>query len=169
MDNRCLHVLAALALCALPACGTVEDARPTADPLFPPIRSSLPLGTFSVSLSVKDLAQSRAFYEKLGFEAIGGAPTQSWQVLRNGTTTIGLFQGMFEGNLLTFNPGWSIDGEHPEQFPDVRELQAKLDNDGVKLMTRAEPTSNGPANITLMDPDGNVILIDQHVPRPSQR
>ncbi|MCK5942153.1 MAG: VOC family protein [Planctomycetes bacterium] len=129
----------------------------------------MPLGTFSVSLSVKDLAKSRAFYQKLGFEALGGAPDQGWQILRNGTTTIGLFQGMFEGNLLTFNPGWSIDGMHPKRFPDVRVIQAKLDGEGVELLSRADPTSKGPASITLMDPDGNVILIDQHVPAPDRR
>ncbi|MGC6487923.1 MAG: VOC family protein [Planctomycetota bacterium] len=129
----------------------------------------MPLGTFSVSLSVQDLARSRAFYEQLGFEALGGDPAQGWQILRNGTTTLGLFQGMFEGNLLTFNPGWSIDGQHPETFCDVREIQAKLDDDGVALTTRAEPDGEGPASITLVDPDGNVILIDQHVPRPARR
>ena len=169
MRNRRPHILQTFALCGLAACGAIEQVEPEADPLFPPIRSSLPLGTFSVSLSVKDLVKSRSFYEKLGFEALGGEPDQGWQILRNGTTTIGLFQGMFEGNLLTFNPGWSIDGAHPKQFPDVRELQAKFDNDGIKLMTRAEPTGNGPASFMLMDPDGNVIMFDQHVPRPTQR
>ena len=166
-----------LAALALPACAGVEAAgNPTdeaamtePDPFFPPIRSDLPLGTFSVSLAVKDLAASRAFYEKLGFEAVGGDPASGWQIVRNGTTTLGLFQGMFEGNLLTFNPGWSIDGRHPEQFPDVRELQQKLDADGVALASRADPESTGPASISLVDPDGNVVLIDQHVPRPSKR
>jgi len=169
MKPRPLPAICLGAVFALPSCGTVDAANQEPDPMFPPIRSALPLGTFSVSLSVKDLAKSRAFYEKLGFEALGGDPGNGWQILRNGTTTIGLFQGMFEGNLMTFNPGWSIDGKHPAQFPDVREIQAKLDNDGVQLTTRAEPTGKGPASITLVDPDGNVILIDQHVPAPNQR
>jgi catechol 2,3-dioxygenase-like lactoylglutathione lyase family enzyme len=169
MNPRPLLAVLAAALFALTSCGSFDAADQPRDPMFPPIRSQLPLGTFSVSLSVKDLARSRAFYEKLGFEALGGDPAGGWQILRNGTTTIGLFQGMFEGNLLTFNPGWSIDGKHPRQFPDVREIQAKLDNDGIPLTTRAEPTGSGPASITLTDPDGNVILIDQHVPAPRLR
>ncbi len=176
MDARRSVLLAAL---ALPACAGVDvSAQPAArtamsepatDPLFPPIRSKLPLGAFSVSLSVKDLAASRAFYEKLGFEAVGGEAAQGWQIVRNGATTIGLFQGMFQGNLLTFNPGWSVDGRHPEDFPDVRELQAKLERDGLALTVRADPDGAGPASITLSDPDGNVVLIDQHVPRPKRR
>lgn len=169
MNLRSLLPAFTAALCVLPSCGALDTDHHERDPMFPPIRSQLPLGTFSVSLSVKDLARSRAFYEKLGFEALGGDAKSGWQILRNGTTTIGLFQGMFEGNLLTFNPGWSIDGKHPKRFPDVREIQAKLDNDGVALTTRAEPTGSGPASITLTDPDGNVILIDQHVPAPKLR
>ena len=167
--RRSLLLTAIAAHAALAACRGFEDAAPPADPMFPPIRSALPLGTFSVSLSVTDLAASRAFYEKLGFEALGGAPEQGWQILRNGTTTIGLFQGMFEGNLLTFNPGWSIDGRHPEQFLDVRALQEKLEADGLTLTTRADPSGDGPASFTLVDPDGNVVLVDQHVPRPASR
>lgn len=169
MPTRRAATLLLALLGALPACGALEDPVHEPDPLFPPIRSKLPLGTFSVSLSVQDLAASRAFYEKLGFEAVGGAPEQGWQILRNGTTTLGLFQGMFEGNLLTFNPGWSIDGRHPEDFPDVRELQARLEAEGVALARRAEPDGDGPASIVATDPDGNVVLIDQHVPRPTRR
>lgn len=169
MSSRRSSLLLLTALGALAACRGFEDTARAPDPMFPPIRSALPLGTFSVSLSVKDLNKSRAFYEKLGFEALGGDPAQGWQILRNGTTTLGLFQGMFQGNLLTFNPGWSIDGQHPERFPDVRDIQAKLDDDGVALTTRAEPNGKGPASITLVDPDGNVILIDQHVDRPTHR
>ena len=168
MKTRRALLSALLAVSAFPACGAVEAAASQPDPLFPAIQSKLPLGTFSVSLSVQDLAASRAFYEQLGFEAIGGDPAQRWQILRNGTTTLGLFQGMFQGNLLTFNPGWSVDGDHPAQFPDVRDIQRKLEEGGVALITRADPDSTGPASITLVDPDGNVILVDQHVPRPTQ-
>ena len=125
------------------------------------------LGAFSISLAVKDLAASRAFYEKLGFEVIGGDASQNWQILRNGTTTIGFFQGMFEQNLLTFNPGWGASGDHPESFTDVREIQNTLDERDVAIKTRADDSTDGPASLILVDPDGNPILIDQHVPRPS--
>ena len=169
MTARCHLLACTVALATLAACGSFEAAERAPDPMFRPIRSNLPLGTFSVSLAVKDLATSRAFYEKLGFEAVGGDPEQGWQILRNGTTTIGIFQGMFDANMLTFHPGWSIDGDHPERFPDIREIQSKLDNDGVELTLRAEPSGNGPAHIVLSDPDGNVIMLDQHVARPKQR
>ncbi|MBN4939324.1 VOC family protein [Stenotrophomonas maltophilia] len=124
------------------------------------------LGAFSVSLSVKDLAASRAFYEALGFSVTGGDATQNWLVLRNNGVVIGLFQGMFEGNLLTFNPGWDQYKQELPHFQDVRELQAALDAQGIALQVRADPDSEGPAFLQLMDPDGNVILVDQHVPRP---
>lgn len=169
MKTRRALLSVLLAAPVFSACGAVEATTTQADPMFPAIRSTMPLGTFSVSLAVKDLAASRAFYAKLGFEALGGDPAQGWQILRNGTTTIGLFQGMFEGNLLTFNPGWSIHGDHPEQFPDVRDIQTKLEQDGVQLITRADPDGQGPASITMVDPDGNVVLIDQHVMRPKGR
>ena len=123
------------------------------------------LGAFSISLSVKDLAASRAFYEKLGFEVIGGDATQNWQILRNGTTTIGLFQGMFEQNILTFNPGWNATADPLESFTDVREIQTALDERDIAIKTRADDSTDGPANMVLVDPDGNPILIDQHVPR----
>ncbi len=120
------------------------------------------LGAFSISLAVKDLATSRAFYEKLGFTVTGG-DGESWQILRNGETTLGLFQGMFEGNLLTFNPGIrGSDMSFPDAFTDVRDIQAQLDAAGVPLTHRADPDTVGPAHLTLVDPDGNVILIDQH-------
>lgn len=121
------------------------------------------LGAFSVSLSVKDLAASRAFYEKLGFEQAGGDPEQNWLILRNGTTTIGLFQGMFEGNLLTFNPGWSATAEPLDEFEDVRRIQSQLKADGLEILSEADESSSGPASLMLRDPDGNVILLDQHV------
>lgn len=123
---------------------------------------SLPLGAFSVSLAVKDLPASRAFYERLGFEAFAGEPEQGWLILRNGTAAIGLFQGMFEGNILTFNPGWDRDAQNLEDFLDVREIQDRLKAAGVALMKEADPDTQGPEHITLKDPDGNAILIDQH-------
>lgn len=120
------------------------------------------LGAFSVSLSVRDLAASRAFYEKLGFEASGGDPDQNWLILRQGEHIIGLFQGMFEGNILTFNPGWGQDAQPLDEFTDVRELQRTLKQRGVALTSEADESGSGPASMTLVDPDGNAILIDQH-------
>ncbi len=124
------------------------------------------LGTFSVSLAVKDLGASRAFYEKLGFRAIGGNPAQNWLILQNDTSTIGLFQGMFDKNILTFNPGWDRDCNTLAEFDDVREIQRSLKAQGVALTMAADEASNGPASVVLIDPDGNQILIDQHVARP---
>jgi hypothetical protein len=121
------------------------------------------LGAFSVSLAVKDLVASRAFYEKLGFSSFAGDASQGWLILRNGSTVIGLFQGMLEKNMLTFNPGWDQSANALASFADVREIQRSLDARGVELTTRAEPTTSGPAHIMLADPDGNVILMDQHV------
>ena len=120
------------------------------------------LGAFSVSLAVKDLAASRAFYEKLGFEMTGGDPEQNWLILKNGNHIIGLFQGMFEGNLLTFNPGWDQSGGELDSFTDVREIQRVLKEQGLSLTAEADETTSGPAHIALTDPDGNQILIDQH-------
>ncbi len=125
------------------------------------------LGAFSVSLAVKDLATSRSFYEKLGFSRIGGEPSQGWLILRNGSTVIGLFQGMFDKNILTFNPGWDQNAEPLAFFTDVREVQKALDERGIELATRADAGSSGPAHIVLSDPDGNTIMLDQHVARPS--
>jgi len=121
------------------------------------------LGAFSVSLAVKDLAASRSFYEKLGFAAMGGDPAQRWLILRNGTTVIGLFQGMFEKNILTFNPGWDQDAQPLASFTDVRDWQRSLDAAGVALTTRTDPDGEGPGHVVLEDPDGNVIMLDQHV------
>lgn len=122
------------------------------------------LGAFSVSLAVKDLAASTAFYEKLGFSTLGGDAAQGWLILRNGSTVIGLFQGMFEGNILTFNPGWDQEARALGTFTDVREIQARLDAAGIAIATRADPDGSGPAHIVLNDPDGNTIMFDQHVP-----
>ena len=121
------------------------------------------LGAFSVSLTVKELAKSRAFYEALGFEQAGGDPEQNWLILRNGTTVIGLFQGMFDSNIMTFNPGWSTGSEHPKEFTDVRELAAKLRGAGIEPHGEPDKTPSGPGHFTITDPDGNTILIDQHV------
>lgn len=124
------------------------------------------LGNFSVSLAVKDLNASRAFYEKLGFRVFGGDPAQNWLILQNGTSTIGLFQGMFDKNIMTFNPGWDSAAQPVAEFDDVREVQKRLKGQGVVLTSEADPASTGPASLTLLDPDGNMILIDQHVPKP---
>ena len=121
------------------------------------------LGAFSVSLAVKDLQASHAFYEKLGFSAMGGDAAQGWLILKNGSTVIGLFQGMFEKNILTFNPGWDQAAQPLASFTDVREIQASLDAEGVDITTRADPDTTGPAHIILSDPDGNVVMLDQHV------
>jgi len=126
------------------------------------------LGNFSVSLNVKDIKASMAFYEKLDFKQVSGKLEQNWVVLKNGTTKIGLFQGMFEKNSLTFNPGWDSERKTPEDFQDVRELQRILKQRGLKLQTEADETKDGPAYFTLVDPDGNPILVDQHVPKPKR-
>ena len=120
------------------------------------------LGSFSVSLAVKDLATSKGFYEKLGFDAVGGDPQQNWLILKNGDHVIGLFQGMFEKNILTFNPGWDQGGNELDSFTDVRELQRELKKRGIALDSEADDSTSGPASLMLSDPDGNQILIDQH-------
>src|SRR5687768_9089269 len=124
---------------------------------------ALPLGNFSVSVAVKDLAASRTFYEKLGFTVWGGDPTQNWLILQNGSATVGLFQGMFERNLLTFNPGWDSAGNPLTEFTDVRELQRRIKLSGITPVTEADESTTGPASFMVIDPDGNPILIDQHV------
>ena len=121
------------------------------------------LGAFSVSLSVKDIQASKAFYEKLGFSAFGGDPSQNWLIMKNGDHAIGLFQGMFENNILTFNPGWDQNTNTLESFTDVREIQGALKAKGVELLSEADESTSGPAGFMVMDPDGNTILIDQHV------
>lgn len=121
------------------------------------------LGAFSVSLSVKDIAASRAFYEKLGFSVFGGNQSQNWLILKNGSTVIGLFQGMFENNILTFNPGWDGNATPLPAFTDVRDLQRELQAQGIALVSQADEGTTGPASCIVMDPDGNQILLDQHV------
>lgn len=121
------------------------------------------LGAFSVSLSVKDLLVSKSFYEKLGFTVFAGEQEKGYLIMKNGNALIGLFQGMFEGNILTFNPGWDENASTLEDFDDVRTIQKSLKENDVTLMTEADESTTGPANFMVTDPDGNVILIDQHV------
>lgn len=120
------------------------------------------LGIFSISLSVKDIRASKAFYEQLGFTEFGGDLDQNWLILKNGKTLIGLFQGMFEGNVLTFNPGWDENAQNVDPFDDVRDIQRHLKSKGISLTAEADESGSGPAYISLTDPDGNNILIDQH-------
>jgi catechol 2,3-dioxygenase-like lactoylglutathione lyase family enzyme len=145
-------------------------AAPARQPATVPASGAAPmnLGNFSVSLAVKSLAASRAFYEKLGFRAIGGNEAQNWLIMQNETSTIGLFQGMFDKNLLTFNPGWDRNANPLAGFDDVRELQRTLQARGLTLASAADESSTGPASLMLIDPDGNPILIDQHVPKPAR-
>ena len=121
------------------------------------------LGAFSISLAVKDIHASKAFYEKLGFKDFGGDISQNWLILKNGKTVIGLFQGMFEKNMLTFNPGWNQDAQALDTFTDVRELQRQLKAQGVEFANEADENTTGPSHFLLVDPDGNPILVDQHV------
>jgi lactoylglutathione lyase len=121
------------------------------------------LGAFSISLAVKDLEASRTFYEKFGFTVFGGDASQNWLILKNGHHVIGLFQGMFEKNILTFNPGWDSNAQKLSTFTDVRDLQRKLKTQGVLLMNEADENTTGPASFMAVDPDGNPILVDQHV------
>jgi predicted lactoylglutathione lyase len=121
------------------------------------------LGNFSISLAVKDIKASKAFYEKLGFKVFMGDESQNWLILKNGAHVIGLFQGMFERNTLTFNPGWDSDAQKLDAFTDVRELQQQLKAQGAQFMSEADESTTGPASFMVMDPDDNPILVDQHV------
>ena len=121
------------------------------------------LGNFSVSLAVKDIEASKRFYEKLGFSVFGGNQTQNWLTLKNGEHVIGLFQGMFEKNILTFNPGWDSNAQPIGTFTDVRVLQRQLKDLGVVMLTEADESTSGPASFMIADPDGNTILVDQHL------
>ena len=152
------------------ACGLVAATPSTSSPQGEQAKTDDPvdLGNFSVSLAVKDIKASKAFYEKLGFVQVSGKLEQNWVVLKSGTTKIGLFQGMFEKNSLTFNPGWDSDRNTPKDFQDVRELQRILMQRGVELQKKADESTDGPAFFTLVDPDGNPILVDQHVPKPGR-
>jgi lactoylglutathione lyase len=121
------------------------------------------LGVFSVSLTVEDIHASKKFYEKLGFTEYHGVPNENWAIMKNGDVIIGLFQGMFDKNILTFNPGWDGNAHELESFTDVRELQRQLKAQGVEFQTEADETSTGPAHFIIEDPDGNPILVEQHV------
>ena len=121
------------------------------------------LGTFSISLAVKDLQASRRFYEKLGFTSFAGEPSTGWLILKNGDSVIGLFQGMFDKNILTFNPGWDQNAQPLPSYTDVRELQRLLRADGMHFVTEADESTSGPASFIVVDPDGNPVLVDQHV------
>ena len=121
------------------------------------------LGNFSVSLAVKDITASKLFYEKLGFTIFAGDAKHNWLIMKNGDHIIGLFQGMFDKNILTFNPGWDKNAQQLKKFTDVRELQRQLKEQGISMITEADETSTGPASFMITDPDGNTILIDQHV------
>jgi lactoylglutathione lyase len=121
------------------------------------------LGAFSISLAVKDLGASRAFYEKFGFQAFAGDASQNWLILKNGDHVIGLFQGMFEKNIMTFNPGWDQNAGNLATFTDIRELQRQLKAQGVPLVSEADESTTGPASFIAVDPDGNQLLFDQHV------
>lgn len=159
MKINALCLLVVLAACATDPGSSADDSSSPAN--------SLDLGNFSVSLTVKDLAASRAFYEKLGFVMFADTTAQNYLILQNGTTTVGLFQGMFEKNMFTFNPGWTNKAQTLERFTDVRDIQKTLVSRGIQPLVRADEASSGPASLVLVDPDGNPILIDQHVPRPA--
>ena len=131
-------------------------------------KKSMDLGNFSVSLNVKDIKASKAFYEKLDFKVVAGKLEQKWIVLQSGNTRIGLFQGMFDKNIMTFNPGWTKDKETLKDFQDVRELQRTLKARGLKIAPEANETTEGPAYFKVTDPDGNTLLFDQHVPSPKR-
>ena len=125
--------------------------------------SSPPLGAFSISLAVKDLAASAAFYQKLGFETAGGDPSEHWLMLRNGTTVIGLFEGMFDKNMLTFNPRWTANAEAAPDDPDIRVLLERFKAAGIEPLLQHDETGSGPAHFVIEDPDGNQLFFDQHV------
>lgn len=124
--------------------------------------NNLTLGAFSISMNVKDIKSSKQFYEHLGFKVFGGDLEKNYLIMKNENCLIGLFQGMFQGNMLTFNPGWDENAKNKKKFNDIREIQKHLKNQNIILTTQADENTSGPASITLSDPDGNVILIDQH-------
>ena len=131
-------------------------------------KKTMDLGNFSISLAVKDIQASKAFYEKLDFKEVAGQIEQNWIVLQNGEARIGLFQGMFDNNIMTFNPGWSKDKQTLQDFQDVRELQRTLKARGLTMAIEADETTSGPGYFQLTDPDGNTLLFDQHVPSPQR-
>jgi predicted lactoylglutathione lyase len=132
-------------------------------------KTDMQLGNFSISLNVKDISVSKEFYEKLGFKMSGGNLKQKYVIMQNDTSTIGLYQGMFDKNSLTYNPGWDRDCKTLDEFQDVREIQQELKKRGLNPVVAADESTSGPAYLTLVDPDGNPILIDQHVPKPTKK
>jgi catechol 2,3-dioxygenase-like lactoylglutathione lyase family enzyme len=161
MNTRTLTLASAMAVIAIASLATSHGTRANE-------KSALALGNFSVSLAVKDIVASKAFYDKLDFKQVGGQLEQKWVVMQNGAATIGLFQGMFNKNIMTFNPGWNAAKEPLKDFHDVRELQRQLKARGLTLVLEADEASAGPAHFMLADPDGNTLLFDQHVPRPAR-
>ena len=161
-----MRAIIAFAVCSVAVACT--GLRVVPDEIKEPsqVVTTMPLGSFSVSLAVKDIKVSRSFYEKLGFVSFHGEEAQGWLIMKNGAATVGLFQGMFDANIMTFNPGWDSMAEELAQFVDVRDIQQKLEAAGVVLTKRAGG-GDGPESVTMVDPDGNVILIDQHVSRPN--
>jgi predicted enzyme related to lactoylglutathione lyase len=158
---RTLLLVGAMALIGMVGASAAQSTQATE-------KKTLELGNFSVSLAVKDIKASMAFYQKLDFKQVGGKLEQNWVVLQNGTARIGLFQGMFDKNILTFNPGWTKDKKTLTDFQDVRELQRALKARGLTIATEADVTTKGPAYFKVTDPDGNTLLIDQHVPSPKR-
>lgn len=159
-------VLCILTACVLTACASTQSTRSGAQQASPPTEPAMKLGNFSVSLTVKDIAASRSFYEKLGFTVVSGDQSKNWLVLQSGDAKIGLFQGMFPRNTLTFNPGWDSRKTTLTDFQDVRELQKTLTSRGLTPNPAADESTTGPAYFMLNDPDGNPILFDQHVASP---
>lgn len=145
--------LIAIALVASFCLGSISNQK----------KETMKLGAFSMSLSVKNLKASKEFYENLGFTSFGGGMDQNYLIMKNGNALIGLFQGMFQGNIITFNPGWDENAKKIEGFMDIREIQKHLKSKNIKLTSEADENAKGPASIMLIDPDGNVILIDQHI------
>ena len=155
-----LGVTTCLGLCLAPRF-TPQETAPAARPTSTTTQQPMHLGAFSISLTVKDLAKSREFYEKLGFSQLGG-DGEHYLIMKNGNALVGLFQGMFDKNILTFNPGWDESGKNVPEFTDVRELQKLAKERGLELTTEADESTTGPASFVLVDPDGNPILVDQH-------
>ena len=161
MKTLNLRLAGALALIAIVGTTTARSTQAKE-------KKTMELGNFSVSLTVKDIKVSKAFYEKLDFKEVAGKLEENWIVLQNGNARIGLFQGMLDKNIMTFNPGWTKDKETLKDFQDVRELQRTLKARGITMTTEADETTEGPAYFMVADPDGNTLLFDQHVPSPKR-
>lgn len=170
MTKALSSALAFISVALLSGCASTPSATPASagTPAPPHGDPHMMLGNFSVSLAVKDISASLEFYEKLGFRRIAGNPAQKWVILQNDTSTIGLHQGMFTKNVLTYNPGWDRACNTLPDFQDVRDIQRVLKSKGLTLATQADDASSGPASLMIIDPDGNPILIDQHVPKPTK-